>query len=314
MPIRFRCVACRQLLSIGRRKAGAEIQCPKCGRSQVVPNQEEAAAALAAETAHHSSEPSSPAPSGIFIFDEEPEEENWSSSPIPSRWNFSSGGQTAPSATAESQVFSGLASEGSAFPSPSQEVIWISRRTLYLQALLIFVVGAVGFVLGYWLGWADSPAVPQLAGEQPAAPLVVEGRLFYRPEPLQVAADEGAIAIFLPADRTPEQRFVTFGIRPQDPFDDAHPTVRAIQHFGGAYTRTDAEGNFLVQLPKEGSYYVLFISRHARRPDASIPDPLLQEMKAYFTEPRNLIEKAKFHWTRQTVRFPMPSMEHDFDR
>jgi hypothetical protein len=37
MPIRFRCGSCDAVLSIGRRKAGAVIHCPKCRRQVMVP-------------------------------------------------------------------------------------------------------------------------------------------------------------------------------------------------------------------------------------------------------------------------------------
>jgi phage FluMu protein Com len=42
MPIRFRCPQCRQTLSIATRKAGAEINCPRCGALQTVPGKHEA--------------------------------------------------------------------------------------------------------------------------------------------------------------------------------------------------------------------------------------------------------------------------------
>ena len=317
MPIRFRCVACRQLLSIGRRKAGTEIQCPKCARSQVVPSEEEAAAALAAEAAARI-QSGSPAPAGIFIFDEEPEEETCSdagrgSSSPPASSDVAGLGSPATSRLDGSSLSGGLATS---LGRPTQEVIWISRRTVYLQALLIFGVGLGGFVLGYWLGWADSAArsvSPPPA--EPAGPIFLEGRLFYRPEPLQVRPEEGAVVIFLPADRTPEERFGAIGLRPQDPSPGPNdPTLQAIARFGGAYARTDREGNFLVQLPTPGEYYMLLISRHARRSDAAVPEPVLGEMKKYFPEPKNLIEQAKFHWTTLTVRQNMPPIEYDFDR
>jgi phage FluMu protein Com len=41
MPIRFRCHHCEKLLGIARRKAGAQIHCPQCGVSLVVPAQDE---------------------------------------------------------------------------------------------------------------------------------------------------------------------------------------------------------------------------------------------------------------------------------
>lgn len=38
MPIKFRCVHCRQLLGISRGKAGQPVDCPACGRTVRVPN------------------------------------------------------------------------------------------------------------------------------------------------------------------------------------------------------------------------------------------------------------------------------------
>jgi ribosomal protein S27E len=37
MPIRFRCPHCNQRLGIARRKAGTEVQCPKCHAPVLVP-------------------------------------------------------------------------------------------------------------------------------------------------------------------------------------------------------------------------------------------------------------------------------------
>jgi phage FluMu protein Com len=38
MPIRFRCEHCRQLLSVGSKKAGTTVSCPKCKSRIVVPD------------------------------------------------------------------------------------------------------------------------------------------------------------------------------------------------------------------------------------------------------------------------------------
>src|SRR4051812_16853730 len=37
MPVTFQCNGCRTRLSIGRRKAGSSIRCPKCNTEQIVP-------------------------------------------------------------------------------------------------------------------------------------------------------------------------------------------------------------------------------------------------------------------------------------
>lgn len=41
MPIRFRCDRCGQLLGIARRKAGTEVECPRCARELVVPRSDQ---------------------------------------------------------------------------------------------------------------------------------------------------------------------------------------------------------------------------------------------------------------------------------
>ena len=37
MPVRFVCTQCGQLLSVGSRKAGAHVDCPKCRAELLVP-------------------------------------------------------------------------------------------------------------------------------------------------------------------------------------------------------------------------------------------------------------------------------------
>jgi len=37
MPIRFRCPNCERMLQIARRKAGTEVQCPRCAEEVMVP-------------------------------------------------------------------------------------------------------------------------------------------------------------------------------------------------------------------------------------------------------------------------------------
>lgn len=44
MPIRFRCQYCHQLLGIARRKAGCEVECPRCKKHITVPTDEGAGA------------------------------------------------------------------------------------------------------------------------------------------------------------------------------------------------------------------------------------------------------------------------------
>jgi len=43
MPVQFRCAGCRGKLSISRRKAGCQVECPKCGLPLTVPTGDEVA-------------------------------------------------------------------------------------------------------------------------------------------------------------------------------------------------------------------------------------------------------------------------------
>jgi len=58
------------MLGIASRKAGAEIDCPKCGLSQVVPSEEAAAAALAMDRGGHGSAVTDD-PSDLVVYDDE---------------------------------------------------------------------------------------------------------------------------------------------------------------------------------------------------------------------------------------------------
>ena len=47
MPVQFVCPECNQLLSVGSRKIGMEVTCPRCQRPIVVPTHEAAAVGVA---------------------------------------------------------------------------------------------------------------------------------------------------------------------------------------------------------------------------------------------------------------------------
>lgn len=47
MPVQFICPHCQKLLSVGSRKVGCQVNCPKCASEVLVPAAEEAAAAVA---------------------------------------------------------------------------------------------------------------------------------------------------------------------------------------------------------------------------------------------------------------------------
>ncbi|HKD38303.1 MAG TPA: hypothetical protein VKB78_15925 [Pirellulales bacterium] len=148
MPVRFLCPACHQLLSIGTRKIGAEVDCPKCRSTIIVPDPRES---------HAGGQPTAPFPA------EEPPSLfaqtglDQALSAISS--NDKHAAQTAPEPTSP---YDSSPSE-SLFPVPKaakrqtrgdDSYIMISRRILYLQAALLAIVAIMAFVCGYVIGGA----------------------------------------------------------------------------------------------------------------------------------------------------------------
>jgi hypothetical protein len=117
--VRFICPACRHLLAISSRKAGAQVNCPKCHSAIIVP------------PADSNDEHDLDSAHGEAVWAEAgaAEKPHTSAPPISSR---------APVAIPEQ-------SENALF-------IRLPRRVLYLQAILLSVVALLAFAAGYLIG------------------------------------------------------------------------------------------------------------------------------------------------------------------
>lgn len=138
MPVRFTCSVCDQLLSIGRRKIGSEVICPKCKSRILVPAPEIAAV----HASGAGSELLAPSRERVeadftpFMYDDVPQ-----LVVVPSNIT-QTGNRTA------AQV----------------GTVNISRGILYAQAALIAIVAVIGFSFGYLSGRvAGNPAPPPAA-------------------------------------------------------------------------------------------------------------------------------------------------------
>ncbi len=303
MAIRFPCRACKQLLGIASRKVGTEIECPKCGQSQVVPTKEQAAAL----TSQADREEDLPQENGrIVVYDEEP---------IPPPETPEAGAVSGEQPSLVDEAAAALPVE-TLRPLPPGMILY-TRGTLYWQAVLIAVVGAAGFASGYFVGRGDAVYEERTAAAEAAkVPVIVEGKLLYRPDELSIAGDEDAVVIALPAGREPDRTFTSIGIRPRDPAPrESERTLRAIAELGGAYARADEAGDFWLQVPDQGEYYFLLVSRHADRPkDAPLEELDADEMRAYFTSPADLVGRSKYRWTLESAAPGMARIEWDFGR
>jgi hypothetical protein len=152
MLVRFLCPACHQLLGTAARKAGAQVNCPKCGATILVPDPQEPAPAESLDP------PAVPGPATKDL----------------SAAGAASGASDAPETTPADAIGFDVLGDLTAYDRPASGVstsvapskrppaldlplddgdrIVISRRVIYFQAVLLAVVGLVALAAGYLIG------------------------------------------------------------------------------------------------------------------------------------------------------------------
>lgn len=309
MPIRFRCQRCRQLLGIASRKAGSEVQCPKCGISQVVPNEEAALAALAMDQfarTHEAIEGSS----NVVVYEDEPSAIE-TPRPRPTEKTPSS---TSNPATVGAPPVSARSQPG--LPVPRGMILY-SRRTIYVQGLLLVMLAVVAFGSGYFIGRGDANYRQQIdQDEADRVRVPIQGKLVYDPGTGQKVGDGGAVIIALPQRESPQKKIPFEGLRPQDPpLSKPGEGVRRIRELGGEYTRAQASGEFYMVAPDKGKYHLLIISKHTTRAQGSEADEVdLSEMGDYFSMADALVSHYKYHWLSEEIDAGFNPIEYDFGR
>ena len=304
MAIRFTCKRCNHLLGIATRKAGTEIECPKCGLPQIVPSEEAAAAALAMS---HFSLPQEvvESASDVMVYDDEPAPID-----VPRRREAGATATTSVGpAPAEVTVASGR-------PVPKGKILY-SRWTLYAQGILFLLLAAVAFGSGYFIGRGDASFELKIAHEEAAKQRVlVDGTLTYHPSSTQVSGDESGVFIALPKWKKLDKPISVQGLRPQDPPPaDSDENVRRIEELGGVYARAGDEGKFSLIFPEQGEYHVLLLSGNTSRPDEEPIEELdLDEMKKYFRRAEYFVGSHKYSWALKEINVGLDSIEHDFGR
>jgi hypothetical protein len=306
MPIRFYCQRCRQLLGIATRKAGSEIQCPKCGWSQVVPSQEAALAAIAMDLFARNHEALENT-SNLTVYDDEP-----ALIEMPQPADLQRPPLESPTAATAPAASTPRAQDLRGEPLPPGMILF-PRRTLYIQGLLLLILFAVGFGSGYFIGRGG--AEDQRRKDQPAQErILVEGTLVYDPGTGRLAGDHNAVIIALPEGKLPRQRISSEGIRPQALSAESQKSVQMIRELGGEYARADTSGNFSLVVPDRGRYHLLFISNHATRPEGTdIGEADLSQMEQYFSMAALLIGRYKYSWTLREINDDL-RIDRDFGR
>lgn len=307
MPLQFVCSNCHRRLSVGSRKAGCAVACPKCGQENIVPQR-----AAASDSASSSVAAEVPTVPPVATADVKPqpfdfngfddvldliEDQPRGALPLPATV-----ADAKPLVAAPPPIDVGAADRGSVTivtgpppippavvavvadvgirPSPVRSTIARRgpkqpssfpprvRKALNARNGVVAGLVAVAFITGLFVGRIGQPKASGPRPEPRGEPVPLEGRVLYSLSPGHSLADERAVVIALPGGKTPEKKIDVRGIRPNDEDDlDAVPSADALRALGGAAVRTDGQGEFVLVLPRPGNYWVLIISRHAGRPE-----------------------------------------------
>jgi len=273
MPIRFACPHCSQKLSVSTRKAGKTANCPRCKNELTVPAPEPASAAGqgGGETATAEEGENEDDPYAQFVVYDETELVYDDASP---------------------------AAHPSGTPS-AQDRVAVPRYVLYTQGVLLGAVALVCFIFGVLTGGTFFSAPTQSA----KGPCTITGTVRYAAGN-QRLPDDGAVVIVLPETKDVGQRASAAGLRPDEPLPET-PLVGAqqVKDMGGAYTRAGPQGDFSVNLPSGGKYYVLILSNHARRTgneDVKVSD--VGTVGRFFDGAIDLLADNKYRLSSETVR------------
>ncbi|MBP89950.1 MAG: hypothetical protein CMJ64_25120 [Planctomycetaceae bacterium] len=275
MPIRFACKHCGQRLSVSSRKAGARAKCPKCKERVTIPESDSESVEEPPEIGDEQDDAAGSPYSEFVVYDDEVE------------WVYES--DDSPSSTPAVGV-------------TDLNRVAVPRSVLYAQGILLAVVAVASFVLGVLIGSSGKTEVADL----PAQPCVVTGLVQYAGGSGQNRPDNGAIVLVVPTEERPsrESKAEVAGLRPGDPVpQDDSDNLRIIRSIGGAYTRVDADGQFHVQLPDTGRYFVLVVSGNAYRNAGQDPNRGdIAQLGRYVQPPMDLLGQSKYEWRELTIR------------
>ena len=275
MPIRFACEHCGQRLSVGSKKAGARAKCPKCKEKVTIPEDQAESPEEPPESNDEADDGDESPYSAFVVYDDEVE------------WVYESDDATS-------------AAPGVGVTDLNR--VAVPRSVLYAQGILLAVVALASFVLGILIGSSGKTQVVEL----PAQPCVLTGFVEYVGGSGQNRPDNGAIVLVVPTEERPsrESKAEVAGLRPGDPIPrDDSDNLRIIRSIGGAYTRVDADGQFQIQLPDTGRYFVLVVSGNAYRTAGQDPNRGdIAQLGRYVQPPMDLLGQSKYEWRERTIR------------
>lgn len=321
MPIRFACPHCHQKLSVSSRKAGTSADCPRCKKKLSIPTPppEVKPAPVAAPQEPEARRQES------GVRSQEPHAEVFDPAQLAERLAATEAAvavaeppqEPEPAPEAENAVwtpdpagYEGMelvydTAETSTVSQPAFaehiELVAIPRYVLYLQGGLLGVVALVAFAIGMLAGGAILTQPPAPVAAQAC---VIRGSVTYASGPRQLP-DEGAVIAVLPQSQAkPDERAPVAGLRPEDPTPgDTNRGIAVLRDLGGAYTRTDANGRFELQVPNRGRYLVLVVSnRSLLRSVEQIQTGDILKIAPYFDDAADLLGNHRYQLTPESFQ------------
>jgi hypothetical protein len=303
MPIKFKCPSCDQMLGIAKRKAGSVISCPRCSYPATVPAEEGEPARPAVVGRSH-------APPPVF---ERGDFDRW----IGGRRSGGSGGGAMLAEPPVAAVLPTLSESHTGLLHSHRE------RTAKTAAPVVDVRLAIALILGFallafgggfWLGRgsaftrassspAGAPNVPAKvaadgadASNPAAAPeskFVLSGVVEYKSGD-KTLPDAGARIIAFPTTMKPLKKISVGGLRPGDEKGLDLSGAEALKRLGGVTATAGPDGRYSMPIPKEGSYWVLVLSRNAARPGPLNLQVEEQKLYGYFENVGALLADKEF--------------------
>jgi hypothetical protein len=188
-----------------------------------------------------------------------------------------------------------------AAPPVAADMISIPRYAIYLQGGLLAVVAFFAFIIGLLAGGTVLRGPPTAAVPQPCT---ISGSITYTSGPRQLP-DEGAVVAVIPqSPERPDEKAPIEGLRPGDPTPGAeHRGIAILRQLGGGYARADSGGRFQIQVPRQGRYLVLVISRErAIRSANEIDTADILKLGPYFANAADLLGDRRYELSQETLR------------
>lgn len=353
MPIKFRCVHCRQLLGISRGKAGQPVDCPSCGRTVRVPNLDGRVDPIATPELDLQDSALAKALDQLAMIGQLPDEEvefdeaDDEAAPPPAVATtappVAAPKPIAPVAPLPAQIvapkpaaaeadLADLARTGA--PAPHPAAAWqspaASRSALVATALVGLTALALGFTAGYITGRGTAPTVAptssapvatnlEPSSASPAAATskpALRGRITYRTEAGDSRPDAGARVIVLPEKRSGTVKLSEAGFRAADAAADFQVVAAMLRASGGDVAIVGEDGQYEIALPAAGNYHILVLSRFQPESGDAKPEPGLKSLlEAWFSRPEQLLGRVRHHLGLVNYKGTEPSLwDHSFER